>query len=210
MKKSREDAKTVLLFLDGSHVVMGDGFIGYFFIGYFYGLYRRFVKTGSGRQRYNVLGALNFVTKAVHTVTNDKYLTSKQVCRMLVKLAKAYPGCDIHVVLDNAAYQRCKLVQKVAEKLGINLLFIPSYSPNLNLIERFWKFVKGELRTDVYTDFSVFCARIDEIIASSVGANKARIDKLIGEKVQLFDGLEEVSQDFSEQRHKSTARKQAA
>ncbi len=67
MKKSREDAKTVLLFLDGSHVVMGDGFIRYFFIGYFYGLYRRFVKTGSGRQRYNVLGALNFVTKAAVT-----------------------------------------------------------------------------------------------------------------------------------------------
>ncbi|MCR5814511.1 MAG: transposase, partial [Desulfovibrio sp.] len=48
-----------------------------------------------------------------------------------------------YVVLDNTRYQRCAIVQKVAEKLKIKLVFLPPYSPNLNLIERFWKFVKG-------------------------------------------------------------------
>ena len=191
-----------LLFMDASHFVMGCDFMGYF-----YCLYRRFVKTLSGRKRYNVLGALNFVSKAVHTVTNSSYITSKQVCRMLVKIAKAYPGKEIHIVLDNAAYQRCGLVKKVAENLGIHLVFIPPYSPNLNLIERFWKFVKGELRTTFYEDFAIFCSRIDEIVASSNGKNKDRVTTLIGEKVQLFDDLERVSDEYSEQRRRKTARK---
>ena len=51
----------------------------------------------------------------------------------------------VTLVLDNARYQRCLLVQDVAKELGIELLFLPSYSPNLNLIERLWKFVKKEV-----------------------------------------------------------------
>jgi transposase len=50
----------------------------------------------------------------------------------------------ITLVLDNAAYQRCQLVQGLAKQVGIELLFLPSYSPNLNLIERLWKFVKKQ------------------------------------------------------------------
>jgi transposase len=48
------------------------------------------------------------------------------------------------LVLGNARYQKCALVQTLAAALGIELLYLPSYSPNLNLIERLWKFVKKE------------------------------------------------------------------
>ena len=48
----------------------------------------------------------------------------------------------ITLVLDNARYQRCQLVQNLARELHIELLFLPAYSPNLNLIERLLKFVK--------------------------------------------------------------------
>ena len=97
----------------------------------------------------------------------------------------------------------------LAEQLKIELIFIPAYSPNLNLIERFWKFVKTELRTKFYDDFSEFCAAIDDIIASSVGENRARVETLIGEKVQLFDNLQQVSEHFFEQRRKSNEEKAA-
>ena len=66
------------MFLDGAHFVMGCDFLGYI-----YGKTRRFIKTFSGRKRYNVLGALNFVTKKVTTVTNDTYITAAEVCQML-------------------------------------------------------------------------------------------------------------------------------
>ena len=67
--------------------------------------------------------------------------------------------------------------------------YIPSYSPNLNLIERLWKFVKSELRTKYYDDFVVFKTKIDSIIKGVDKENKSIIDKLIGDKVQLFDDV---------------------
>jgi len=50
----------------------------------------------------------------------------------------------VTLVMDNARYQRCNVVREFAESLNIELLFLPSYSPNLNLTERFWKFVKNQ------------------------------------------------------------------
>jgi transposase len=63
----------------------------------------------------------------------------------------------ITIVLDNARYQRCALGQSLAPKLGIALLFLPAYSPNLNLLERFWKFVKKPcLYSKYYADHLAF------------------------------------------------------
>ena len=180
--------KVALLFLDASHFVMGCDFLGYF-----YGKTRRFIKTWSGRRRYNVLGAMDFLSKKVHTVVNDSYITATQVCEMLRKLRAEYTGQEIHLVLDNARYQKCKVVQELASSLDIHLEYLPPYSPNLNLIERLWKFVKGELRTKYYDDFSLFCEKIDSVIDSTTQTNKEKIEKLIGEKVQLFDNLSPVT-----------------
>ena len=108
---------------------------------------------------------------------------------MLRKISADYAGKTIHLVLDNARYQKCRVVMELADQLGIELNYVPPYSPNLNLIERLWKFVKGELRTKYYDDFGIFWKRIDSIIGSTSSENKGRISKLIGQKVQLFDEL---------------------
>ena len=163
--------KATLLFMDASHFVMGCDFLGYI-----YGIVRRFIKTFSGRRRYNVLGALNFVSKKVTTVTNDTYITAIEICALLKKVATEYASTPIYIILDNARYQKCTIVAELASQLGIHLVYIPPYSPNLNLIERLWKHVKNKLRTKYYDNFDVFMETIDSIINS-----------LIGEKVQLFD-----------------------
>ena len=178
-----EKSELALLFLDASHFVMGCDFLGGI-----YGTVRRFVLTFSGRKRYNVLGAIDYVTKKVLTVTNESYITATQVCEMLRKISVEYAGKTIHIVLDNARYQKCSAVIELSKQLGITLDYIPPYSPNLNLIERLWKFVKGELRSRYYDDFSIFRQRIDSILESTSGENKAKVSKLIGQKVQLFDG----------------------
>jgi transposase len=98
--------------------------------------------TPSGRHRLSVLGALNAVTHELITVTTDAYINSQHVCRMLYRLAAQNLTVPITVVLDNARYQRCHLVQDTAKHLNIELLFLPTYSPQFNLIERFWKLVK--------------------------------------------------------------------
>ncbi len=98
------------------------------------------------------------------TVTNDRYITATEVCEMLRKISAAYAGKAVHLVLDNARYQECKAVQSLASELDIQLEYIPPYSPNLNLIERVWKFTKGELRSKYFNNFALFCRRIDTII----------------------------------------------
>ena len=143
-----------LFFLDASHFVMGG------FPGRVWSLVRRYVKTASGRKRYNVLGALNFATKRVESVCNDTYITATQVVEMLEKLAASY-NHPIHIILDNARYQTCKLVKENALRLGIALHYLPTYSPNLNLIERVWKLVKSKVLNSAYFEtFDCFCQNI--------------------------------------------------
>lgn len=179
-----------LLFLDASHFVMGCDFLGHI-----YGKTRRLVRTFSGRQRYNVLGALDYVSKKVHTITNDTYITATEVCAMLHQIASEYKGLPVHLVLDNARYQKCAAVQELAKKLGISLEYIPPYSPNLNLIERVWKFVKGEISSKYYDDFDAFKQKINSIISSMDGENKPKINRLIGKGVQLFHNLVPVGKN---------------
>ena len=157
------------------------------------GVLNSYVKSFSGRLRYNVLGAIDFVTKEVVTITNDTYITATEVCQLLRDVSSKYAGKSVHIILDNARYQKCKVVQSLAEELNIDLVYIPPYSPNLNLIERLWKFVKNELRTKYYEDFTLFCHQIDGIIASTSAGNREKIASLIGTKVQLFDDLMQIN-----------------
>jgi hypothetical protein len=71
----------------------------------------------------NVLAALNAVTHEVLTVQNLTSITAETVCELLRRLASSQPGLPVTVILDNARYQRCALVQTVAETLGIELLY---------------------------------------------------------------------------------------
>ena len=189
MTKAKEGLLT-LLFLDASHFVMGCDFLGYI-----YGKTRRFIKTFSGRKRYNVLGALNFVTKEVTTVADDAYINAVVVCEMLRKVASEYAGKSVHIVLDNACYQKCEIVTTLAKELGITLHYIPPYSPNLNLIERLWKYVKSRLRSRYYDQFDDSKDTIDSIIEDTGKSSKKLIDKLIGESVQIFDALVPISEN---------------
>jgi len=150
-----------LFFLDASHFVMGG------FAGRCWSIVRKWVKTACGRKRFNVLGALNFATKEVETVVNTTYITSTEVIEMLEKLASKYIGKPIKIVLDNARYQHCKAVTEAAERLCIELIFLPTYSPNLNLIERVWKLVKSKVLNSAYHEtFEGFSRKIEECIDS--------------------------------------------
>jgi transposase len=171
-----------LFFVDASHFVTGG------FVGVIWSKVRRFVKTASGRNRYNVLGALNFVTKKVETVTNDSYIRAASVIALVDKLVANGIDIPIKIILDNAAYQRCNLVKDYARNVGVELIFLPTYSPNLNLIERLWKFVKSEVLNAAYHGtFDEFKNSIDDCVSQTDKTFKKQMDILISEKVQLFD-----------------------
>jgi transposase len=169
--------------MDAAHFVWGTGFL--------VGLWcfvRMFVRTSSGRKRYNVLGAYNAVTKKLLTVTNETYINSQSVCEMLRLLRRTHRGKSVTVVLDNAAYQRCGLVTELAKKLRVKLLFLPSYSPNLNLIERLWKFVKKQsLNNCYYETFADFKTGIDACLKDTNKKYKSQITTLMNLRFQVFE-----------------------
>jgi len=171
-----------LFFMDASHFVMSG------LVGRLWCKVRLWVKTSSGRKRYNVLGALHFISKKIEMVANDSYITSVQVVELLEKLATRYVGKPIAIILDNASYQRCKLVTTKAAELGIELMFLPSYSPNLNLIERAWKFVKSAVLNAAYIDtFEEYRERISNFIENIESENADMMYSLITENFQMFD-----------------------
>ena len=91
--------------------------------------------------------------------------------------------------MDNARYQRCALVTELAKSLNIELLFLPSYSPNLNLIERLWKWTKKDcLNCKYYEHFAEFKDAINQsLLKVSKGENKEEMDRLLTLNFHLFD-----------------------
>ena len=163
-----------VFFVDASHFVFAA------VMGMLWCFARVWIKAASGRKRFNVLGALNAVTHELITVTNDSYINAQSVCELLHKLVALNLGIPITLVLDNVRYQRCALVQDLAAALHIELLFLPAYSPNLNLIERYWKFVKKKvLYAKHYSSFEDYCAAITHRIAHSSTTDKAELDSLL-------------------------------
>ena len=115
------------------------------------------VKSNSGRQRVNINGALDSETHAVIT-REDESINAISTIELLKKIEAAYPlAIIIYVICDNARYYRSKLVSQFLETSKIQLVFLPSYSPNLNLIERLWKFMKKKiLYNKYYEKFDTF------------------------------------------------------
>jgi len=173
-----------LYFVDASHFVPAS------FVGWVWCFVRLHVRAASGRQRYNVLGALNAATHELVTEINATYINALSVCALLRKIAdRGGPG-PITLVMDNARYQRCALVQDSAKELGIELLFLPSYSPNLNPIERLWKFVKKEvLNSRHHQDFKKFQAAIDGCLAEMPTKHKGKLATLLTHNFQTWDNV---------------------
>ena len=141
-----------------------------------------------------MLGALDAVTHELITEINTTYINAESVCSLLRKLASHGLSVPITVVLDNARYQRCALVQNMAKELGIELLFLPSYSPNLNLIERLWKFVKKEaLNSRHHQDFKKFQQAIDGCLAEISTKHKEKLATLLTHNFQTWENVSLLS-----------------
>lgn len=169
-------------FVDAAHFVMQP------FLGFLWCFQRCFVYSASGRQRFNVLGALNAITHEIVTITNDTYINALSVCDLLRALAKKHAGEAVTLFLDNARYQKCKLVLSLAEQLNIELIYLPSYSPNLNLIERVWRHVKQQaLYSKYYDSFPMFKAAIMDCIKGTQSGDKKPLSSLLSLKFHIIE-----------------------
>lgn len=112
---------------------------------------QKMIPTASGRKRVTVLGALERGVRRLTRIVTAGTCNFKMVIRFCDKLLEAHVDkARIIVILDNATYFHAKLVSQRIRGTPIEFWFLPTSSPNLNLIERLWKFAKGKLVKDKY------------------------------------------------------------
>src|SRR5665648_953936 len=120
------------------------------------------------------------LTHELITVTNDTYINSQSICDLLWCISRRNFIVPVTIILDNARYQKCKLVAELAKTLNIELLYIPPYSPNLNIIERLWKFVKKQcLYSKYYSEFKDFKQAINDCLNQTDTTYKKELDSLL-------------------------------
>jgi transposase len=180
LAEAKTDRREVY-FVDAAHFVRGT------FLCCLWCVVRMFIRGASGRQRYNVLGAWHAVTRKLIRISNTTRVSSDTMVELLALIAVEATR-PITLILDNARYQHCRRVKEEAERRGIHLLFLPSYSPNLNLIERLWKFTKTKaLRGKHYNDFTLFQQAIANCLDRTATDYAEHMKTLMTLKFQTFD-----------------------
>ncbi len=176
--------KRHVFFVDAAHFVLQP------FLGFLWSFVRLFIKAPAGRQRFNVLGALHATTRQLVTITNTTYINAYSVVDLLYQLAASFTDLPVSLVLDNARYQYCRFIKNLAADLHIELLFLPPYSPNLNLIERLWKFVKKQcLYSQYYEMFADFKQAIEDCLAEVSDRFKEQLTTLLTLNFQTFENV---------------------
>jgi len=181
-----KEGRRKLYFVDAAHFVQGA------FLGYLWCFVRCFILSPSGRNRFNVLGALDAISKELITVVNDTYINAQSICELIQKIAVPNKniGIPITLIMDNARYQRCNLVKIFAKTMNVEIVFLPSYSPNLNLIERFWKFVKKKcLYSKYYETFATFKEAIQAVIDDKDNQYHQELNTLLTLNFQTFKNV---------------------
>ena len=148
------------------------------------------IETTASRTRVNVIGSIELnsmkvVSEFVPTVN------SEAIINFFSKLKSNYPHAEkVHVILDRAGYHRSQETQDAAERLGIELHFLPPYSPNLNPIERLWKVMNEMVRDNIFFDSAKkFRAAIAGFLEKTVPKIKDYLASRINDNFQVMDAV---------------------
>ncbi len=114
---------------------------------------RKEICANSGRSRLNLAGVIDVLAHKV-LIQEDKMLNAASTISFFKKIEDAYPTkTKIHLFCDNARYYRNKAVTEYLMGSKIQLHFLPPYSPNLNPIERLWKWMKERILYNTCYEF---------------------------------------------------------
>jgi transposase len=108
------------------------------------------IKTNTGRQRININGAIDIESLKPITDISDS-VNAQSTIRLFKKAEKKHPlAKKIYMITDNARYYRSVLVKEYVKHSKIEMVYLPPYSPNLNLIERLWLFYQKKILHNKY------------------------------------------------------------
>jgi transposase len=144
------------------------------------------IPSNCGRYHLNINGAIDIESMEVVTRTCD-WVNADAIRDLLRALRIKNPNGEvIYLVMDNARYNRAASVKKLAVELGIELVYLPPYSPNLNPIERLWKFFKRKVLYNQYyktrAEFKEACGKFFKYIRK----HKDELSTLITDNFQII------------------------
>jgi transposase len=184
LRKNLRD-KEVLLFLDGVHpqhntraskawILAGT---------------EKYIKTNTGRNRLNLNGVYNPENQEV-IIREDEAINAESNIRLFEAVKEHYKDAKcIYVIADNARYNRSKQLMEYLKNSKIKMIYLPAYSPNLNLIERLWKFMRKKIiNTTYYADFETFKKTILNFF-NNIGQYKNELKRFIGTKLRLLNPI---------------------
>jgi transposase len=146
----------------------------------------KYILTNTGRVRINLNGAYNPKTQDV-IIREDETINAQSTINLFKQIEEHYTDKDrIFVISDNARYYTCKMLTEFLQDSKIELIHLPPYSPNLNLIERLWKFMRKKvINTKYYEKFSDFRKAIKNFF-DNIDTYAEEMGKFIGTKFHLY------------------------
>ena len=146
------------------------------------------LKTNTGQRRLNILGAYNPDTHRFDHITGEEKCDANRVIEYFEMIVKAYKQAPkIFLFLDNAKYFKAQIVTDwLKNHPRLHIEFLPPYAPNLNLIERFWKFAKEKLIKNAdEPKYKTFRAKAFRFL-NNVGQYIDELKTLMVEKFQII------------------------
>lgn len=187
LKKYRElrenmDENDVMLFMDGCHP-MHNSVPGY---GWIRKGREHELKANTGRSRVNINGTYD-VDRHEWSVIFSETVNAQSTLVLFQKIEHKYENAKmIYIVCDNARYYKSRLIQEYLARSRIKMISLPPYSPNLNLIERFWEFFRRKvLNNRYYETFSEFVRSCKNFFRCRK-KYKAELRTLMTENFHLF------------------------
>ncbi|KPA13703.1 transposase, IS630 family [Candidatus Magnetomorum sp. HK-1] len=180
----REETDSITLFGDAMHLIH-QNLPGYCWCD---PSHKPLIETNSGRKRLNILGAYNPEDKSFLHLSSEENCNAERVIEFLRLISEAYKGVSkINIVLDNAKYFHAILVQEwLKQNEHIQIKYLPTYSPNLNLIERFFKYAKKQLVVNkYYKTYKEFRAKTFQFL-NNVKDHIKNLEPLMTEKFQII------------------------
>jgi transposase len=112
---------------------------------------QRIIKTTGKHRGVKLLATVDYVTGEIVWQEEEQY-TALEFLSFLKKVTAAYPTGNIVLILDNARIHHAKMLEPFLKELGgrLSLIFLPPYSPQLNVVEGLWKWLKSEIINNVF------------------------------------------------------------
>lgn len=188
LKKNADNSNGVLLFCDASHIIHNTNVKSLWQCKW--EKYTLRLQANTGRQRRNVLWCLSIWVVKLFCKVFWGSCNEESFTEYLYELRSFYKDkSKIDIILDNARYQKTKIVRETAKLLWIRLHYLPSYTPNLNIIEQIRKWLKGKL-SNLYHEHSLdLYETICEYIRKANGELLWEIESISKRKIRIINAI---------------------